>query len=186
MRVITGSARGRVLETLKGGDIVRPTTDKVKEAVFSAIQFEIEGRDFIDVFAGSGQMGIEALSRGAKSALFLDSSKKAAAVIERNLKVTNLYQSATVITADSLSFLRSTDREFDIAFLDPPYNTGILQDAMPIIAQRMKKTGVIICESALNDKILQKYYKFTLDRERTYGKIRISTYRHEDFVSTDM
>jgi len=182
MRVITGSARGRVLETLKGDDIVRPTTDKVKEAVFSAIQFEIEGRDFVDVFAGSGQMGIEALSRGAKSAVFLDRSKKAAAVIERNLKVTNLQPFATVITADSLGWLRSTDRLFDIAFLDPPYNTGILQDALPIIAQRMKKTGVIICESALNDKLLQKYYNFTLDRERTYGKIKVSTYRHEDYI----
>ena len=182
MRVITGSARGRVLETLKGDDVVRPTTDKVKEAVFSAIQFEIEGRDFIDVFAGSGQMGIEALSRGARSALFLDSSKKAAAVIERNLKVTNLQPFAQVVTANSLSYLRTTDRVFDIAFLDPPYLTGILQEALPLIAQRMKKSGVIICESALNDKILQKYYKFTLDRERTYGKIRISTYRHEDFI----
>ena len=183
MRVITGSARGRALETLKGDDIVRPTTDKVKEAVFSAIQFEIEGRDFIDVFAGSGQMGIEALSRGARSATFLDSSKKAAAVIERNLKVTNLQQFATVITANSLSYLQRVDRMYDIAFLDPPYNPGILQEALPIIAQRMKKTGVIICESALNDKILQKYYNFTLDRERTYGKIRVSTYRHEEFVS---
>ncbi len=182
MRVITGSARGRVLETLKGDDIVRPTTDKVKEAVFSSIQFEIEGRDFIDVFAGSGQMGIEALSRGARSATFIDSSKKAAAVIERNLQVTNLQQFATIITADSLSYLRRTDREYDVAFLDPPYNKGILQEAIPIIAQRMKKTGVIICESALNDKILQKYYKFTLDRERTYGKIRVSTYRHEDYI----
>ena len=182
MRVITGSARGRMLETLKGGDIVRPTTDKVKEAVFSSIQFEIEGRDFLDVFAGSGQMGIEALSRGAKSATFVDSSKKAIAVIERNLKVTNLQQFATIINADSLSYLRSTPREYDIAFLDPPYETGILQDALPIIAQKMKKTGVIICESALNDKLLQKYYKFTLDRERTYGKIKVTTYRHEDFL----
>ena len=183
MRVITGVARGRALETLKGGDIVRPTTDKVKEAVFSAIQFEIEGRDFIDVFAGSGQMGIEALSRGARSAVFIDSSKKAAAVIERNLKVTNLQQFAKVITADSLSFLRSTVDFYDIAFLDPPYNTGILQEALPLIAQKMKRTGVIISESAINDKLLQKYYNFTLDRERTYGKIKISTYRHEDFLS---
>lgn len=183
MRVITGSARGRVLETLKGDDIVRPTTDKVKEAIFSAIQFEIEGRDFIDVFAGSGQMGIEALSRGAKSALFIDSSKKAAAVIERNLKVTNLQQFATVITADSVGYLKNTDKVFDVAFLDPPYNKGILQEILPIVAQRMKKTGVIICESALNDKILQKYYNFTLDRERTYGKIRVCIYRHEDFLA---
>lgn len=183
MRVITGSARGRVLETLKGGDIVRPTTDKVKEAVFSSIQFEIEGRDFLDVFAGSGQMGIEALSRGARSATFIDSSRKAAQVIERNLAATNLQQSARVIVADSLSFLRNTTQRFDIAFLDPPYETGLLQEALPIIAQIMKKTGVIICESALNDKILQKYYNFTLDRERTYGKIKVSSYRHEDFLS---
>ena len=183
MRVITGSARGRVLETLKGDDIVRPTTDKVKEAIFSSVQFELEGRDFLDVFAGSGQMGIEALSRGAKSATFLDSSKKAIAVIERNLKVTNLQPFARVICADSLSYLRNCTQKYDIAFLDPPYMTGILQDALPIIAQIMKKTGVIICESALNDKILQKYYNFTLDRERTYGKIKVSTYRHEDFLS---
>jgi len=182
MRVITGSARGRVLETLKGGDIVRPTTDKVKEAVFSSIQFEIEGRTFLDAFAGSGQMGIEALSRGAGKAVFIDASRKAAAVIERNLTVTNLKQFASVITADTLSYLRNCMEEFDIAFLDPPYNTGILQETLPTIAQRMKKTGVIICESALNDKILQKYYKFTLDRERTYGKIKVSTYRHEDFL----
>ena len=184
MRVITGSARGRALETLKGEDIVRPTTDKVKGAVFSSVQFEIEGRDFIDVFAGSGQMGIEALSRGARSAVFLDSSKKAIAVIERNLKVTNLQQFATVICADSVAYLKNTTREFDVAFLDPPYNRGFLQEIMPIIAQRMKKTGVIICESALNDKLLQKYYNFALDRERTYGKIRVSTFRHEDFIDS--
>ncbi len=182
MRVITGSARGRTLETLRGDD-VRPTTDKVKEAVFSMIQFEIEGRDFIDVFAGSGQMGIEALSRGARSATFLDRSRRAIGCIERNLKVTNLQPFATVIAADSVQYLRSTDRKFDVAFLDPPYNLGILQEIMPIIAQNMRKTGVIICESALNDKILQKYYKFTLDRERTYGKIKVSTYRHEDFLT---
>ena len=182
MRVITGTARGRALETLKGDD-VRPTTDKVKEAVFSMIQFEVEGRDFADVFAGSGQMGIEALSRGARSATFIDMSRKAAQCIERNLKVTNLQQFGTIITANSINYLSSSPKEYDIAFLDPPYNKGILQEILPIIAQKMKKTGVIICESALNDKLLQKYYKFTLDRERTYGKIKISTYRHEDFLS---
>ena len=170
------------METLKGGSIVRPTTDKVKEAIFSSIQFDIEGRDFLDAFAGSGQMGIEALSRGARSATFIDSSRQAAAVIERNLKVTGLTDKGRVICADSLAYLRGCSTQFDIAFLDPPYETGILQQALPIIAQIMKKTGVIIVESALNDKILQKYYNFTLDRERTYGKIKVSTYRHEDFL----
>ncbi len=182
MRVITGSARGRALETLKGEDVVRPTTDKVKEAIFSAVQFEIEGRDFLDVFSGSGQMGIEALSRGAKSATFLDTSGEAIRCIERNLKVTNLTHLAKIHRCDALSFVQTTGEKFDIAFLDPPYNSGLLQEILPNIVQIMKKTGVIICESSLNDKILQKYYKFTLDRERRYGKIKVSIYRNEEFV----
>ena len=181
MRVITGKARGRMLETLKGND-VRPTTDKVKEAIFSAVQFELEGRHFLDLFAGSGQMGIEALSRGASTATFIDRSKLATRVIERNLSVTNLKQFANVRTMDSVDFIKSTTEEFDIIFVDPPYNKGIIQEVMPLCAQRMKKTGVIICESALNDEILQKYYNFTLDRERTYGKIKVSIYRHEDYI----
>ncbi len=181
MRVITGKARGRILETLKGDD-VRPTTDKVKEAIFSAVQFELEGRHFLDLFSGCGQMGIEALSRGCATATFIDKSKAAIRVIERNLSVTNLKQFARVYNADSVNFIRNSVEEYDIVFLDPPYNKGILQEVMPLVAQRMKKTGVIICESALNDEILQKYYKFTLDRERTYGKIKVSIYRHEDYV----
>lgn len=181
MRVITGKARGRMLETLKGND-VRPTTDKVKEAIFSAVQFELEGRHFLDLFAGSGQMGIEALSRGASTATFIDRSKLATRVIERNLSVTNLKQFANVRTMDSVDFIKSTTEEFDIIFVDPPYNKGIIQEVMPLCAQRMKKTGVIICESALNDEILQKYYKFTLDRQRTYGKIKVNIYRHEDYI----
>lgn len=181
MRVITGKARGRILETLKGDD-VRPTTDKVKEAIFSAVQFELEGRHFLDLFAGCGQMGIEALSRGASTATFIDRSKASVKVIERNLAVTNLKQFARVYTTDATSFIKTTSDEFDIVFLDPPYNKGILQEVMPLVAQRMKKTGVIICESALNDEILQKYYNFTLDRQRTYGKIKVSIYRHEDYI----
>ncbi|MBQ8057489.1 MAG: 16S rRNA (guanine(966)-N(2))-methyltransferase RsmD [Ruminococcus sp.] len=181
MRVITGKARGRILETLKGDD-VRPTTDKVKEAIFSSVQFELEGRHFLDLFAGCGQMGIEALSRGCANATFIDKSKAAIKVIDRNLSVTNLKQFAKVYNADSVNFIRNSIDEYDIVFLDPPYNKGILQEIMPLVAQRMKKTGVIICESALNDEILQKYYNFTLDRERTYGKIKVSIYRHEDYV----
>lgn len=181
MRVITGTARGRILETLKGDD-VRPTTDKVKEAIFSAIQFELEGRHFLDLFAGCGQMGIEALSRGASTATFIDRNKSAIKVIERNLTVTNLKQFAHVHNCDSLNFIKNSQENYDIVFLDPPYNKGILQEIMPIVAQRMKKTGIIICESALNDEILQKYYKFTLDRQKTYGTIRVSVYRHEDYI----
>lgn len=181
MRVITGKARGRVLETLKGDD-VRPTTDKVKEAIFSSIQFELEGRHFLDLFAGCGQMGIEALSRGCATATFIDRNKSAISVIERNLTVTNLKQFARVLSVDATNFIKNHADEYDIIFLDPPYNKGILQEIMPLCAQIMKKTGIIICESALNDEILQKYYKFTLDRQKTYGTIKVSIYRHEDYI----
>lgn len=177
MRVIAGKAKGRILESLKGGDIVRPTTNKVKEAIFSSIQFEIEGRDFLDVFCGSGQMGIEALSRGARSATFIDQSRKAIECTTRNLEVTNLQQFAEVKCGNSTNLLKFGKKMYDIVFLDPPYESGILQEIMPIITQITKETGVIICESSKNDNLLQKYDKFTLDREYLYGKIRVSTYR---------
>ena len=120
MRVITGTARGRVLRTLEGED-VRPTTDRVKEAVFSIIQFEIEGRRVLDLFAGSGQLGIEALSRGAASATFVDMSKDSLSAVKYNLEHTKLGDNAKVVQTDALSFLKLTKDKFDLVFLDPPY-----------------------------------------------------------------
>ena len=176
MRVITGSARGRRLETLEGED-VRPTTDRIKEAVFSIIQFETEGRNFLDLFAGSGQMGIEALSRGAKSASFVDNAK----TVKRNLKATKLENSAKVFAMDFHSFLSMNSQRFDIAFLDPPYRTGMLQDALELVPEAMNDTGVIIAENPLDEEILSNYGDFVLDRQYRYGKIKITTFRHKDF-----
>ena len=181
MRVITGSARGRRLLTLEGDD-VRPTTDKVKEAIFSAIQFDIEGRTFLDLFAGSGQMGIEALSRGAKSATFVDSSRKAVEIVRKNLSNVGLYDKGRVLHADSLSFIGTITEKFDIVFLDPPYGTGILQKALPEIAEKVNKTGVIIAENSENEEISANYGEFMLDRQKHYGKIKVTMYRHRDFV----
>ncbi|MBQ6387810.1 MAG: 16S rRNA (guanine(966)-N(2))-methyltransferase RsmD [Ruminococcus sp.] len=182
MRVITGAARGRRLLTLEGED-VRPTTDRVKEAVFSIIQFETEGRAFLDLFAGSGQMGIEALSRGAKEAVFVDSAKKSVEIIRKNLQSTNLFSAASVFQLDWQSFLAMNTKRFDIAFLDPPYGKGILQDALQMLPDHMKETGMIITENPLNEEILSNFADFVLDRQYRYGKIRISTYRHKDFIS---
>lgn len=182
MRVITGTARGRRLETLEGED-VRPTTDRVKEAVFSVIQFETEGRVFADLFAGSGQMGIEALSRGAARAYFADSDKKAVETVKRNLQKTGLADKARVIHSDYRSFLSMCPERIDIAFLDPPYRTGILPEAMARVAEHMKDTGIIIAENPVNEELLSNYGEFTLDRQYRYGKIRISTFRHKDFTS---
>lgn len=180
MRVITGSARGRRLETLDGAD-VRPTTDRIKEAIFSIIQFETEGRTFLDLFAGSGQMGIEALSRGAKCAYFVDNSKKSLETVKRNLSSTGLELNSKIFSMDFHSFLSMNTTEFDIAFLDPPYRTGALQQALEILPQSMKDTGIIIAENPLDEQILSEYGKFVLDREYHYGKIKISTFRHKDF-----
>lgn len=181
MRVITGLARGRRLETLEGDD-VRPTTDRIKEAIFSIIQFETEGRVFLDLFAGSGQMGIEALSRGAKSAYFVDNSKKALDTVKRNLKTTKLERDAKTFSMDFHSFLAMNTTPFDIAFIDPPYKTGILQEALELVSDTMKETGIIIAENPLDEEILSQYGEFVLDRQYRYGKIKVSIYRHKDFV----
>ncbi len=176
MRVITGKARGRRLQTLAGDD-VRPTTDKVKESVFSAIQFEVEGRMFLDLFAGSGQMGIEALSRGAKGAYLLDLRKDAVSVIRKNLKDVGLEENAEVRCADSLMFLRSCSEKFSVAFVDPPYNKGMAAKALELLPAVMNKTGVIVVETAEKEELPQQAGDFVLDRTYRYGTIKVSMYR---------
>ena len=181
MRVITGTAKGRVLETLSGDD-VRPTTAKIKESVFSMIQFQIQGRNFLDLFAGSGQMGIEALSRGAASATFVETRRQAVATVKKNLQTTKLSENAQVFNMDSISFLSMKKGEYDIAFLDPPYKTGLLQKAMELLPSLMKKSGVIVCENPMEEELPEQFSDFLLDRQYRYGTIRISTYRHKDFI----
>ena len=141
MRVITGSARGRRLNELKGYD-TRPTTDKVKEGIFSAIQFIIEGADVLDLFAGSGQLGIEALSRGAKSAVFVDSAKDAQGCITENLKNCGFLDNAKLKSTDAALYLAGAFERFDIAFLDPPYAAQQLATVLPAVSRVMRAGGV--------------------------------------------
>lgn len=178
MRVITGSARGRRLITLEGED-VRPTTDKVKEALFSIIQFEIEGRKVLDLFAGSGQLGIEALSRGAKSAVFVDLSRQAVEVVKKNLEATGFTKSAVVLNTDSIAFAATRAENYDIAFIDPPYGKGLLQKALPLVADIMNDGGVIVCEAPYDEEIPETAGEFTLVKTYKYGKIKLATYRKE-------
>ena len=179
MRVITGTARGKRLQTLEGND-VRPTTDNVKEAVFSIIQFSIEGRTFLDAFAGSGQMGIEALSRGAKKAFFIDQKKQSVAIIKNNLKTTSLSDSAIVLNTDTLSFISSTNEKFDIVFFDPPYRTGLLQSALNKVTRIMNKGGMIICEHPVDEELPEQIEDFVLKKNYKYGKIIITIYSHKE------
>ena len=184
MRAITGKARGRRLETLTGED-VRPTADRIKEAIFSALQFEIEGRLFLDLFAGSGQMGIEALSRGAAGAVFVDESRESAGVVRKNLQSTGLMENASVMNMDSIGFLKMKSGKFDIAFLDPPYRTGLLQKALELVVGSVKKTGVIVCESPLDEELPENCGDFTVDRTYRYGKIKVTMYRHKDMLTEE-
>ena len=137
MRVITGLARGRKLKTLEG-DSVRPTTDKVKESIFNIIQFEVEGRNVLDLFSGSGQLGIEALSRGANGCVFVDSSRASLKVTEENIKAAGFEKSARTVLSDSLSYLDRTCERFDLAFLDPPYKAGLMKDALERLFLHMR------------------------------------------------
>ncbi len=179
MRVITGSSRGRRLVT-PNGDAVRPTTDNVKESVFSIIQFSIEGRQFLDAFAGSGQMGIEALSRGAAGAVFLDNSKASLAIVRQNLALTKLQERAKVIQTDTLSYLASCLERFDIAYLDPPYQQGLLQKALVLLPQVMQKSGVILCEHPADEVLPETVENFAAKKHYKYGKIMITVYSDKD------
>ena len=179
MRVITGTARGMRLKTLEGLD-VRPTTDKVKESVFNIVQFDIPGRRVLDLFAGSGQMGIEALSRGAAECTFVDRSPKAIKVVKENLTHTKLLDQAIVRQEDAQSFLQMTRGTFDVAFLDPPYGKGIPEAVLPNLVPHMSDHGVIIVETARGEDLPVSVEDFETTRVYHYGKIQLTLYRKKE------
>ena len=150
MRIITGEARGARLTTLDS-DATRPTSDKVKEAIFSMIQFDLEGRVVLDLFGGSGQLALEALSRGAGKAVIVDQSRDAVNVIIDNAKKTKLFDRCRISCSDYAAYLKgAAGREkFNVVFLDPPYNTGLLRDSLSAIANAdiIAEGGFIIAES---------------------------------------
>lgn len=179
MRIITGKAKGTVLKT-PAGEATRPTADRVKEAVFSMIQFDIEERSVLDLFAGSGQLGLEALSRGAKSATFIDKSKEAIKFIKENAEKSKLIDGATIIQSDYSEFLeKNIGSRYDIIFLDPPYAAKLYRPALKKLLDNgyIKSTTFIVCESDFNnlfedDDILKS--KFTIKKQSKYSKTVIT------------
>ena len=176
MRVITGTARGRRLKELQGME-TRPTTDKVKESLFSIIQFDIEGRRVLDLFAGTGQLGIEALSRGAAEAVFVDRRPDAVRLVQENLALCGFTDRARVKSGDALAYLKSGEK-FDLIFLDPPYGTGMLEKAMEIITEIdiVSENGIIVCESAAESALPELAAPYAKGRDYRYGKIKITLY----------
>ena len=176
MRVITGSAKGRRLKTLPGID-VRPTTDGVKEAIFSIVQFEVEGAVVLDLFAGSGQLGIEALSRGASKVIFVDNSAESIKVVKDNLQNTRLEENAVVINTANNAILRSTREKFDIAILDPPYNHNLIQKSMPQLVEKMAEGGIIICEHEKETVLPESFGDFSVSKVYRHGRATLTAYR---------
>ena len=176
MRVITGTARGVRLLTPQGQD-TRPTADRVKEALFSVIQFDIPGARVLDLFGGTGQLGIEALSRGAAECVFIDRRADAVKLIRENLALCRLEDRARVRQGEALPYLRSGEK-FDIVFLDPPYASGLLAQALTDIAafDICRAHGIIIAESAADTVLPAMPPPYTLYREYRYGKIKLTVY----------
>ena len=180
MRVITGKARGISLKTPDGVQ-TRPTTDRVKEALFSIIQFDIPGAKVLDLFGGTGQLGIEALSRGAQSAVFVDAREEACRLIRENLKRTKLEQDARVIRADYLEYLRHCNESFDIIILDPPYAEVFLENAMKFITEIdiLQTNGIIITEHPAGKELPREFSDYYRSKSYKYGKSMLTVFRKE-------
>lgn len=178
MRVITGKARGVQLKTPEGM-LTRPTTDRVKEALFSIINFEIPGAKVLDLFGGTGQLGIEALSRGAKSAMFVDAREEACKLIRENLKRTKLEQDAAVVRSDYLDYLGRCREQFNIIFLDPPYAEVFLENSLNRITEIdiLQSNGIIVTERPLGKELPWELAGYTRSRDYKYGKTLLTIYR---------
>ena len=178
MRVITGKARGIQLKT-PDGMLTRPTADRVKEALFSIINFDIPGAKVLDLFGGTGQLGIEALSRGAASAVFVDAREESCRLIRENLKRTKLESDAKVIRSDYLDYLNRCKEQFNIILLDPPYAEVFLENAIKKITEIdiLQSDGIIVAERPLGKELPWEFEGYTRSKDYKYGKVVLTIYR---------
>ena len=172
MRIIAGTARSLPLKTVEGLD-TRPTTDRIKETLFNIIQDEIPGCYFLDLFAGSGQMGLEAVSRGAQYAVFVENNKKAAACVEDNIRFTKFTKETKLYNSDVLSALRAMEGKyrFDIIFMDPPYGLGLEYEVLEHLKTSSiltEDTLIIVEESLDTDPYEMEKYGFQVTRVKEY------------------
>ena len=175
MRVIAGEARNKKLNTLPGND-TRPTADRVKEALFSSLHFDLPGKSVLELFAGSGQLGIEALSRGAKLAVFTEQNPRCCQIIEQNLKTTGLGARGRVIRTDALVYLGRGEGPFDFVFVDPPYACTQYGEILQALGSMVNPGGKVIVEHDRQADLPQENAFFSLQKTARYGKIYLSYY----------
>ena len=180
MRVVSGTARGTILKT-PDGMATRPTTDRVKEAMFSIVQFDIPCAKVLDLFGGTGQLGIEALSRGAASATFVDMSADACRLIKENLKRSKLDDRAKVVFSDYMQFLRNTVEKFDIILLDPPYAEDFLENSLKMITEIdiLQSGGIIVTERPLGKELSCDFAGYSRSKDYKYGNTLLTLYRKD-------
>ena len=176
VRIISGARRGKKLLAPQG-EQVRPTTNMVKEALFNILfRYGIADSRFLDLFAGCGQIGLEALSRGAGQAVFVDSGRESVKMIEKNLQATGFESRAKVVAADFAGYLRGERGVFDIAFMDPPYEEGLLPKALELTARKMNPQGIIVCEHGSREIPPERAGEFVRQKTYKYGKSSLTTY----------
>ena len=182
MRIITGTARGTRLATLPGED-TRPTTEMAKEGMFSAIQFELLGAEVLDLFGGSGQLALEALSRGAAGAVIVENARRAADIVRENVRRTHFEQEASVMVSDAFSYLKNAHRQFNFVFSDPPYASGLNEKVAEKVLEFgiLKPGGVLIAESDREDSVPRRLWEeFASVRAYRYGKTFVQMLRAKE------
>ena len=183
LRIITGTAKGKRRDTLEG-EATRPTSERIKEAVFSSIQFDIEHRRVLDLFAGSGQLGLEALSRGADSAAFVDSAREAIDIVKKNATATGFFDRCKYTVSDWRNYIRKASGRvrFDLVFIDPPYAMECSADALRrlVSADLIEKGAIVVLESGTECIIHSEFPDFEVIKSTDYGKktsVNILLYR---------
>ncbi len=173
LRIITGTAKGKHIQTLEG-EATRPTSERIKEAVFSSIQFDIEDRRVLDLFAGSGQLGLEAMSRGAASVSFVDSSREAMDIVKKNAVATGFFDKSRYIVSDWRNYIRKASGRdvYDLVFVDPPYSMECCADALKRLleAELLASGAIVVLESGTEELDLSEFSDFEVIKSTHYGK----------------
>lgn len=180
MRIITGEFKGRKLESPIGSD-VRPTTDKVKESIFNLLMHDIFDSVCVDLFAGTGNLGLEALSRGAKRCYFCDNSRASISLIKTNIDKCKAVERSRVIAGDFTKALSNLPEKADVFLLDPPYREGLYEKCLEMIdsLDLLQEEGIIVAEHGVRDKVPQQVGRLVKTKERIYGKIAVSIYEFQ-------
>lgn len=184
MRVISGSLKGKKLQTPQSYD-VRPTTDRVKEGMFNILQFSIPGAKVLDLFSGTGQLGIEALSRGASHCDFVDQAPSSCRLVRQNISLCNLEKKASVHLCSAEKFLASSKDAYNIIMLDPPYHQEYIYKLLPLLSRCLSPNGILLAEAEHTLDLPEKINGLFFSKEYKYSKIKLIVYKNRRLANEE-